>query len=128
MAGETRGLVKGYTPGAKVEKFRILKFGASDGVVIKAAAATDLLIGVSTEIDSEATDSRCDGVRSGLTRVLYGGTITRGQYLTSDANGKAVVAAPAQGANVYTIGQAEVSGVDGDIGWVLVCPGVMQGA
>lgn len=59
--------------------------------------------------------------------VVFGGNVTRGQPLTADAQGRAVAAAPAAGANVYCIGFAEVSGVVGDIGTVIISPFIMQG-
>ena len=66
-------------------------------------------------------------VKSGIADVEFGGAVTRGAAVTSDANGKAVAAAPAAGSNVRIIGFAEVSAVAGDIGPILVAPGVMQG-
>ncbi len=121
MAGRSPGLTKAYDVGAKVEKRRIVKFDSSDGVVIKSAAATDKHIGVSSEIDAETTD-RCDVFRDGLAEVDYGGTITRGDMLTSDASGKAVATTTA---NDRYVGIAEVSGVSGDVGVVLICPGIV---
>ncbi|EHN77499.1 hypothetical protein SMCF_2974, partial [Streptomyces coelicoflavus ZG0656] len=48
--------------------------------------------------------------------VEYGGPVTRGARLTSDAEGRAVAAAPAAGQTVEIIGRAMVSGVLGDFG------------
>ena len=45
----------------------------------------------------------------------------------TDANGRAVAAAPATGVNAQIIGIAEVSGVSGDIGKVFIAPGAVQG-
>lgn len=120
-------LTKNYDAGAAITKHRIVMFGASDGVVLPATAATDLSIGISEALDV-VEGERVDVIRSGLADVEYGGAVTRGQELTSDASGKAVAAAPASGANVRIIGVAELSGVDGDIGKVDIAPSVMQGA
>lgn len=119
-------LTKSYIAAAAVAAFRIVKFGASDYEVEQGAAAADSLVGVSDELGAALGD-RVDVVRSGLADVEYGGAVTQGDELTSDANGKAVVAAPGAGANVRIIGMAEVSGVAGDIGSVSVNPSVMQG-
>jgi hypothetical protein len=47
--------------------------------------------------------------------------------VTADANGRAVAAVPAAGANNRIIGFAERSSVSGDIGLILVQPGLIQG-
>lgn len=120
------GLMKPYVAGAAITKFRIVVFGAADGVVIQAAASTDKLIGVA-EAFGAATGERIDIVRTGLADVEYGGGVTRGDLLTADANGKAITAAPAAAANAQIIGRAEVSGVAGDIGSVLIGAGTVQG-
>lgn len=119
-------LIKAYTAGAAIAAHRIVVFGSADGAVIQAAASTDKLIGIS-EAFGAASGERIDIVRSGLADVEYGGSVTRGDMLTADANGKAVVAAPAAAVNAQVIGRAEVSGVAGDIGSVLICAGTVQG-
>jgi hypothetical protein len=126
MAGHTPGLIKGYKAEAAVTKRRIVKPGTADGNVVPAAAVGDALMGVSTEIDSAIGES-CDVIKSGLADVEYGGAVTRGDWLTSDASGRAVAAAPAAAANANVIGRAEVSGVLGDIGVVFIAPGRIQG-
>ena len=120
-------LDKNYTADAAIAAYRIAKFGAADGAVAIAAAATDLLIGVTGRVTATVAGERVDVSRSGIREVEYGGAVTRGATLTSDASGRAIVAAPAAGANVRTIGVAEVSGVLGDIGSLLIVPGSMQG-
>lgn len=119
-------LIKSYDAGAAVTARRIVKFSA-DGVVIHGAAATDSLVGVTGQLDAASGD-RVDVTRTGMALVEFGGNVTRGDKLTSDANGKAVTAAPATGVNNQIIGIAEVSGVDGDIGSLLISPSTMQGA
>jgi hypothetical protein len=115
-----------YIAGTALAKYRIVCFGASDGTVVQAAAATDMIIGV-TEGFAYAVGERPDIVRSGLAEVEYGAAVTRGQPLTSDALGRAVPAAPAAGVNNRLIGYAEVSGVLGDIGSVFVGAELIQG-
>lgn len=115
-----------YTAETALAKFRIVCFGATDGSVKQAAASTDLIIGV-TEGFAYAVGDRVDIVRSGPAEIEYGGAVTRGQPLTSDAVGRAVAAAPAAGNNVRIIGYAEVSGVLGDIGSVYVGAEMIQG-
>lgn len=116
-----------FDAGAAITKRRIVKPGAADLAVVQGAAATDFLIGVSTDVDSDSGD-HVDVILSGVAEVEYGGNVTRGALLTSDADGKAVVAAPAAGANNRVIGIAVISGVSGDIGSVLISPHQIQGA
>jgi hypothetical protein len=126
MAGASATAIKSYIASAAIPKRRIVRHASADNQVQLGSAATDLLIGVTTEIDVVANEP-VDVIREGLADIEYGGTVTRGQPLTSDGTGRAVVAAPAAGSNVRLIGFAEVSGVVGDIGTVFISPSVMQG-
>lgn len=114
MKGET--LIKNYVGEAPIAPYRIVKFGAGDGTVAQASAAADALVGTTGRTYPEVIGERVDIVRAGLAEVEYGAVITRGQKLTSDADGKAVPA----GAGQSVVGVAEVSGVSGDIGSLLI--------
>lgn len=120
------GLAKTLIAGAAVAARRIVKFGSADTAVIQAAAASDLSIGVADL--GAASGEYCDVIVDGIALVEYGGNVTRGQKLTADADGKAIAAAPAAGANAQIIGIAMLSGVSGDIGSVRIAPSTMQGA
>lgn len=119
-------LIKSYVAEAAVTKYRIVKFGAADGKVLHAAAVGDAMFGVTGSLGA-AIDERVDITEAGEAEVEYGGAVVRGDWLTSDANGKAVAAAPAAGINNSVIGRAKVSGASGDIGTVLMAPGRIQG-
>lgn len=70
--------------------------------------------------DGPAAAGRAGRVRpNGVTKVVYGGSVTAGQALVSDANGKAVNASSAD--NDY-MGIALVSGSSGDVGEMLLQP------
>lgn len=120
-------LAKAYTAEAVIAPYRIVKFGAADGGVVQAAAAADKSIGVSGRLGAAAVGDRIDIERIGIVEVQYGAAVARGDLLMSDANGKAIVAAAAGGANVRVIGVAEVSGVLDDIGSMCIEPGSFQG-
>ena len=109
-----------------IAAYRIVKPGAADGGYLQAAAATDFLMGVCESV-GPASGERLDVVKAGIADVEFGGTVTRGGPVTSDATGRAVAAAPGAGANVRIIGFAEVSAVVGDIAAVWIEPGLMQG-
>lgn len=126
--GRTTGMLqKGYTAALAIPRLTIAKWGAADGTVTPAADGAAFLVGIQAEIDCDVGDRASMTMIGNIEDVIYGGNVTRGQPLTAGAGGKAVVAAPAAGANVYIIGFAEVSGVANDIGSVLIAPGIMQG-
>lgn len=87
----TETLIKTYEADAAIVKYRIVKHGDADGDVAQAAASHDALIGIADRLGAAAAD-RVEIVRAGIAEVEYGGTVARGDLLTSDANGKAVVA------------------------------------
>src|SRR2546430_530118 len=105
--------------------YSIAKAGASGGV-LQAAAATDKILGVTTEIAS-ATNDRCDVQVDGVVLVKSGGTIAQGDFLTSDASGNAVTAAPGAGTNNRLVGIAVEAAVSGDIFRVKLQPSSLQG-
>ncbi|MEA3018411.1 MAG: hypothetical protein QOI38_3133 [Sphingomonadales bacterium] len=128
MAGRQDGLIKGFKASGAIPARRFVKFGADDRTVTLATAATDPVIGTSSDIDV-ADGEPCDVHLGGLAEVVYGGNVTRGaSLLTAAAGGEAVAAAPAAGVNNRIAGVAMVSGVDNDVGLVLLAPGQIQGA
>jgi len=132
MIGQTSGIEKSAKCTAAIATaYTIAKFGSDDNTLSPAAAATDSLIGLFQHTTAEAGEE-VRVLMSGISRVVLGGTVTRGNRLTSDANGKAVSAtrhthtentaasytqnATTQAASaVNTIGIALASGVSGDI-------------
>jgi hypothetical protein len=118
--------IKSYKAEAVVEGCRIVKYGAADKQVVKGAAVGDSLIGISVQADTPINE-QCDVIKLGPGEVRCGGAVTRGDKLTSDANGKAVTAAPGAGVNNNTIAIADESGVLDDIIQCTVVPGKVQG-
>jgi hypothetical protein len=119
-------LTKSFLAGGTIAKYRFVKFGSDDDTVVQAAAATDLVLGATTDI-AAASGERTDVVLDGITEIEAGGSVTRGAKVTSDADGKAVAAAPAQGVNNQIGGIALRSAASGDIIPVLLKQSVMQG-
>ena len=113
-------LTLSFEADAAIARRRIVKHDTTDDLVIQAAAAADKLLGVVDIAQAGADGERVDVVLVGVAEVEYGGTVARGDLLTSDADGKAVVGA----AGNRIIGEAMVSGVDGDIGSVNISPGI----
>lgn len=103
-------LFRARTAEAAVEAYRIVKAGTAAGSCIKAAAATDALLGTSDELD-HVTGEIVDVALGPCPKVTLGGTVTPGAWLTSDATGRAIATTTAGN---QVIGRAEVGGVVGD--------------
>lgn len=112
------GLVETFYAGAAITQYRIIKHGSGDKTAVQAAAATDKIIGVTGQPKgvTVASGEPFDVIRSGVADVEYGGNVARGDMLTSDSSGRAIVAT--NGSRV--IGIAQISGVSGDLGGVLI--------
>lgn len=119
-------IIETYDAGAAIAAYRIIKHGADDDNVVQAAAVSDAIIGV-TNLLGAASGERVDVIEHGVAEVEFGGTVVRGDPLTSDANGKAVKAAPSAGVNNRIVGFAKVSAVSGDIAPIRVAPSQIQG-
>ncbi len=141
MIGQTSGIEKSVKCGAPITTaFTIAKFDADDDTMVVATSSSDELIGIFQHTTSAAGEE----VRimlTGISRLKLGGTVTRGQLITSDANGQGVAAtqhthtentaatytqnATTQSASaVRVIGKALASGVAGDIIPVLLAQGI----
>jgi len=120
-------IVKTFVAGGAIGHRRLVKLGAADGVVLQGAAATDAVIGVADCPGGAVQGQRIDIVLLGFADVEFGGAVTRGNFLVSDASGRAVAAAPAAGANVAIAGRSYVSAILGDVMPALINPGQIQG-
>jgi hypothetical protein len=112
-------LIAAYLTEGKIEGYHIVCHGEEKQTAKQATAATDKLIGVSTRVPKEP-DEHVDVVRGGLTPIVYGADVKRGDYLTADAKGRAVKATDKQ---MY-IGIAEEDGAEDDIGSLIIAPGI----
>jgi hypothetical protein len=120
-------LFQSFNAEAAINPRRIVKMGAADGQVLQAAAATDSPIGVADFLGQSTVGARVDVVLAGVAEVELGGTVTRGNPITSDASGRGVAAAPAAGTNNGIIGRALQSGVSGDVILVVINQVTFQG-
>ena len=121
--------IRNYTAGGAINPFRLIRRGAVDGQVLQANANNAVLVGVAV-IPETTTVAANERVDVGLDRFLpveYGGAVSRDDPLTSDAQGRAIAAAPAVGANMHIIGYADVAGVSGDVVDVYIRPARIQG-
>jgi hypothetical protein len=137
MSGPNFILDKGYAVDAaatNVEYGRFCKFSDTTGKNVTtsaapaAAAAADFIVGVyqdTVDAAKVATDKHVINVRLiGISRVQVGaGAIAVGDRITSDANGKAVVATATAGATKWAPGIALSASLAA--GWIncLIIPG-----
>lgn len=118
MMGKTSILEKSLKCTAAVSTANVFaKFGADNDTCDVASSATDKSIGIVQHTTSAAGEiTRL--MLLGISDLKLGGTVTRSDELTSDANGKGVKAAAGQS----TMAIALASGVSGDIIPVYVRP------
>ena len=102
-----KGNILNFTAENAVPAFRFAKVGTSDGHV-KLAGAGDSCLGVSTDINSDE-GRPCDVQFDGIAKIELGGSVSFGDKLASDANGKAVAATSGEIAGI-----ALDSGASGD--------------
>lgn len=113
---------KSYQAGAAINPSRFVKHGASDNAAIQATDASAAILGISEQL-AVASGQMVDVIKSGVAFLELGGTVTRGDVLIPDADGKGIAATVVAGTEQHTGAVAEVSGVAGDIIPVQVLPG-----
>ncbi len=127
MTMRNQGLVKAFQSNAAMTRARIVRL-IDDRTAAQAAGPTEALVGVlDSSANVPAAGRSADVILTGVATVEYGGTVTAGAFLTSDAQGRAVVAVPGAGVNNRVLGVAMVAGVLGDLGAVSISQGSVQG-
>ncbi|GAA4648285.1 hypothetical protein GCM10023116_05520 [Kistimonas scapharcae] len=91
MSIRNDGLIKTFVADGVLIGRRLVTFGTGRMTMRQANAATDALIGVTTQIGSE-NHGRVDVIVSGITEVSAGASFTKGTVLTSNSEGKVVAA------------------------------------
>lgn len=119
-------LIKTFYAEAAIAPYTLVKPGTADGNMVPAAAATDPIMGVSDTLGA-AIGGRVDVLMDAIGDVKLGGTVARGDPLTSDASANAVKANPSAGSNNRIVGFAMIAGVSGDIIPFAINLGFMQG-
>ena len=122
----TPKLIKSYAAAADTLGKRIAAFAIAEGQVAAAASDTDKIFGVVDEYGAKA-GSPLDVVECGEAAVEAGGDIDAGEFVTADAQGRAVVAAPGAGETVRCAGIATRDAVEGDIFDIIVLPVPLTG-
>lgn len=99
------------TSDLSTKQFYIVKLDSTENVAVLASAATDKLIGVlvNKPKSGETMDVYARNA-SGTGKVIAGGDVTIGSYITSDGNGKAIVTTTAGNAILGVALEAAASG------------------
>lgn len=119
--GQTSGIEKTVKGTAAIATaYTIAKWGADDETMSVAAAATDNMLGI-FQHTTDAAGERVRVMKTGISRLVLGATVTRGDPITSNATGRGIQATLGQN----YIGFAEASGVSGDIIPVSIMPGMI---
>jgi hypothetical protein len=116
-------LTKGQTQETAVNAYLFVKAGSADGLVVQASDALSAILGISDAVVNPAAGSPVDVHEIGIAELQLGYAVTRGDFLTSDANGCGIPLSRAGGTPAFYGAQATVSGVSGDIIPVIVCHG-----
>ena len=114
--------IQNYIAGAAIAQYVFVQFDSADHTVIQAAAADDLIIGISNILGAAAATDRVDVIKAGRAKLKLAGTVTRGAFITSDTIGEGVAAAAGEQYGAI----AEQSGVDGDIIEVTIAFGMVD--
>lgn len=110
-----------FTAEAAVESYRIVKPGASGGVV-KATAATDLILGTSGTKEDCPIGGLLNLSLGQLPKVVLGGPVAAGEPITANGSAKGI---KATATGHRYIGFAEVAGVADDVITYIRSPGVL---
>ncbi|GAA4648147.1 hypothetical protein GCM10023116_18760 [Kistimonas scapharcae] len=94
MSIRNDGLIKTFIADGVLQGRRLVTFGTGRMTVRQANAASDALIGITTQIGSE-NNGRVDVIVSGITEAVAGGTLSKGTVLTSNSEGKVITATQA---------------------------------
>ncbi len=112
------GLFSGADISGKYQKF--VKIGTADFQVVAIVADTDKIIGVLINKPNAANLGATVVGPGNVTKMSYGGTITRGDSLGPDADGDALAIVEGTDTTKYVGAIALASGVSGDVHQVLL--------
>lgn len=102
------------------KQFRFVKM-SGDATVDVCAAITDKLVGVLQ--DAPTSGVMANVVGFGVSKVVAGGTVTAGDVVGTDNQGRAVTIAPGSDTTQYIGGRAITGGASGEIISIFVTPG-----
>lgn len=127
MIGRTEGLLmKEVLCAAAVAAYTIATFGADDNTFETATSPAQPFIGI-FQYATTRPGLRVRIALDGISQINISGSVTRGDWLTTDGNGNGITADPSPGENMNVIGKAVNSGTAPQVVGVLVHPTQIQG-
>lgn len=134
LSTRLEGLTLAYKAQAEIYPYRIVKLGATDDAILQSTGPNDALWGVAKvpqggiyphgtnpAIQPVTYGNHVDVVLSNIADIEYGADLERGDWITSDAQGRAVKAVTGN----QVLGRAAVSGAAGVLGNILIDRGVI---
>ncbi|PWV97715.1 hypothetical protein DFR52_106240 [Hoeflea marina] len=118
-------LIKSFFASAAIAGYRIVAFSGTAANVTTATSATSPSIGVSERMGAPI-GGMVDVVQVGGYELELGGTVTAGDPLTADANGKGIKALPVAGSAIRVVCFAQSDGFAGDIIPILLAPSIIS--
>ena len=117
-------LTRSWPAGAVVRGNRIVALATNADTIAETTGPTQAAIGVSDAMGATVAGQMCDVHLVGAVEVVAGGNIARGDWLISDAQGRAVpLPAPAVAAQTReVVGRALGAAAEGDLLFVLLGP------
>jgi hypothetical protein len=115
----TETLIKTFHAPAAVAGYTLVTFAAGVNTVETADNVADPILGLTTSVGSQG-NGRCDVIVGGVSEARIGGTVTKGEVLTTDATGRAITATQTTD---RVLGMAMADAVIGDIASILVAQG-----
>jgi len=117
MSQYTRDFVRSFIAGADLsaKQYFLVKLGTGVNDIVLASAATDRIVGVLQE--KPKTGQPAQVAMLGTSKVVAGGTIAKGDCITSNASGQAIATTTAGNT---VIGIALETAVTGDIFEILL--------
>ena len=121
------GLTFSYVAEMAIPARRFVKHGTTDGRVTLATDGAVPILGAAEQIPTKV-NCTVDVIHTECAVVEAGGAVARSSPVTSDGTGRAIVAAPAAGVNMWSAGVAlEAATAAGDLIRVLLVPSRIQG-
>lgn len=118
-------LIKSFFASAAIAGHRIVAFSGTAANVTTATSATAISIGVSERMGAPI-GSMVDVVQVGGYEIELGDTVTAGDPLTADANGKGIKAVPVAGSEIRVVAIAQDDGFAGDIIPIILAPSILS--
>jgi Uncharacterized conserved protein (DUF2190) len=121
------GLTLSYVAAVAIPARRLVKQGAADNQATLATDGSVPIIGVSEQIPTPINGT-VDVIQTEVGMVEAGAAIPRSSPITADASGRAIVANPAAGVNMWSAGHTlETATAAGDLIRYAVVPNRIQG-